>query len=210
MVKLAGPAMSIDASGKLGGAIVFSKWKGRNYARSLVTPANPKSGSQTGRRGMFAFLTQEWAGLTAPEKASYEDLADSLSISPFNAFIRFNMKRWNTWNAPSKNISAAKSAAPPVLGALSAVGGVRSAQITQKVTTPNAGWAIAFFRSATQTFDTAIDNAIAVLPMDGTDDVVLVDSPLDPGTYYYDTRSITEDGQLSAETGEAATSPDVS
>src|SRR5690606_33548679 len=101
------------------------------------------------------------------------------------------------------------SATPPVLGTLSAVGGVRSAQITQKITTANAGWAIAFFRSATETFDTAIANAIAVLPIDETNDVVLVDSPLDPGTYYYDTRSITDDGQLSAETGEQATDPAV-
>ena len=210
MVKLAGPCFSQEASGKLGGALVFSRWKGRAYARSLVTPANPKSGGQTGRRAMWAFLAQEWAALGATERASYEAMAESLSISPFNAFLRYNQRRWNTWKAPAQAYPAAEGDTLPVLGALTAVGGTRSAQITQAVTTPNAGWAIAFFRSATGTFDSAISNLIAVLPIDGANDVVLVDSPLEPGTYYYDTRAISVEGQLGDETGEQATNPVVS
>jgi hypothetical protein len=210
MVKLAGPCFSQEASGKLGGALVFSRWKGRAYARSLVTPANPRSGNQTGRRAMWAFLAQEWAGLSEVQKASYEDLAESLSISPFNAYVRFNQRRWNHWKAPSAAYPAAESDTLPTLGALSAVGGTRSAQITQAVTTAADGWAVAFFRSPTGTFDSAISNLVHVAPISGTDPVVFVDSPLDPGTYYYDTRAISLEGKMSAETGEAATDPVVS
>lgn len=46
MAKVTGPLMSMDASGKLGDAIVFSKWKGQNYVRQFVIPANPQSALQ--------------------------------------------------------------------------------------------------------------------------------------------------------------------
>ena len=50
MAKVTGPLMSIDASGKFGGTIVFSKWKGRNVVRQLVVPANPNSAGQEAAR----------------------------------------------------------------------------------------------------------------------------------------------------------------
>ena len=50
MAKVSGPLMSMDASGKFGGAIVFSKWKGRNVVRQLVTPSNPRSQGQEDAR----------------------------------------------------------------------------------------------------------------------------------------------------------------
>jgi hypothetical protein len=42
--------MSMDASGKFGGAIVFGRWKGRNTVRQLVTPANPMTANQVDAR----------------------------------------------------------------------------------------------------------------------------------------------------------------
>lgn len=50
MAKVTGPLMSMDASGKLGDAIVFAKWKGQNYVRQFVIPANPQSASQGDQR----------------------------------------------------------------------------------------------------------------------------------------------------------------
>ena len=46
MVKLGGPALSLDASGTVGGILTFSKWKGRPYVRTRVIPSNPKSGAK--------------------------------------------------------------------------------------------------------------------------------------------------------------------
>ena len=91
---------------------------------------------------------------------------------------------------------------PATLGALSLALGVRSITVTQAVTTAADGWGVLIFRSPTGTFDTAYDNLIAVGTISGTDSVVHVDSPLDPGAYYYDTREFTADGQMSGETGE--------
>lgn len=46
MAKVSGPLFSMEASGSYGGAIVFAKWKGRQYSRQLVIPANPNSADQ--------------------------------------------------------------------------------------------------------------------------------------------------------------------
>ncbi len=48
--------MSLDASGTVAGTITFSKWKGRNYVRQRVTPANPQSEMQRTYRASMAGL----------------------------------------------------------------------------------------------------------------------------------------------------------
>jgi len=50
MAKVTGPLMSIDARGKIGDAIVFSVWKGTNYVRQWLKPANPQSVAQGDQR----------------------------------------------------------------------------------------------------------------------------------------------------------------
>jgi hypothetical protein len=67
--------MSQDASGSLGKSIVFAKWKGRNYVRQLVTPSNPRTVPQRGRRAIIKFLAQAWKALTSAMQASYLTLA---------------------------------------------------------------------------------------------------------------------------------------
>jgi hypothetical protein len=53
MAKVTSPLMSLDASGSIAGALTFSKWKGRNYVRQLVIPANPRTtGQQTSREAL--------------------------------------------------------------------------------------------------------------------------------------------------------------
>jgi len=54
MAKVSGPLLSLDARGKVGGAIVFSGWKGLQTVRQLVTPANPRSASQLTTRTKLA------------------------------------------------------------------------------------------------------------------------------------------------------------
>lgn len=204
MVKVNAPALSLDASGSLAGSLTFSKWKGRNYVRSLVRPSNPQSGGQVGVRSMFRFLTQQWAGIGAAAKATWEDRAEDSAISAFNAYVAYNQFRWRNFLAPSQDYPAAETAFSGTLGAASAAAGERQITVTQPVTAAGNGWGIAFFRSASTGFATAFDNLVRVVEFDGTNDIVFVDTPLDPGTYYYNLRSITDDGALGAELGEVS------
>ena len=110
MVKLNGPMMSMDASGTIGDTITFSKWKGRSYARQRVIPSNPQTGPQTGIRAMMKFLSQQWKGLTAPNKATWVITAAQTAISPFNAYCAFNVNRWRSFKGPSKETPADETA----------------------------------------------------------------------------------------------------
>ena len=50
MAKVTGPLQSFSASGKLASSIVFGAWKGVNYVRQYVIPANPQSSGQGDQR----------------------------------------------------------------------------------------------------------------------------------------------------------------
>jgi hypothetical protein len=58
MVRLVMPAMSAEASGTLGKAIVFSNWKRLAYARIHVTPINRKSTLQKGVRSILGTVAK--------------------------------------------------------------------------------------------------------------------------------------------------------
>jgi len=202
MVKLQAPVLSLDASGSIADSIVFSKWKGRPYARALVKPANPRSGGQVGMRAVFKFLSQQWASISAGNQATWETRADQQIVSPFNAYMGYNQFRARDFLAPSQHDPADTADTLAVAGAGSATAGVRSITVQQNITTANDGWGVMFFRSTSTGFSTAYDNLIAIVEVDGVNPVVYVDSPLDPDTYYYNMRTITDDGQKSAEIGE--------
>lgn len=202
MALVKAPLLSLEASGKLANSIVYSKWKGRPYVRTLVTPSNPKSGGQVGMRAMFKWLAQNWNALSAGDKATWEERADQQIVSPFNAYMSYNQFRWRDFLAPTTIYPEATTDTAPVEGTLAAVAGVRSITVTQPITTANEGWAIAFFRALAPALTTAFDNLIGLSIVSGTDDVLWVDSPLVPDTYYYKIRSVTLDGQLGTESSE--------
>lgn len=194
MAIVKGPAMSLDASGSLAGAIVFSKWKGRNYIRQLVTPANPRSGAQTGFRASMKFLAQNWATLSALSQATWEDRATDMIVSPFNAFTSYNQLRWRNFLTPTHEDPAAEISTPATAPTGAAVAGVRMATITLTDSGTPPDWGYLLFRSQTTGFTPAISNAIALFPWDVAGATVYIDTPLDPGTYYYRSRGFNDDG----------------
>lgn len=202
MVRVSAPALSLEASGSLGGVLVFSKWKGRAYVRTLVRPANPKSGGQVGVRSLFKFISQKWAAIDAADQATWETRADQAIVSPFNSYMGFNQARWRDFEPPVTADPPDTADTDSVTGIITAVAGVRSATLTIPITTANEGWGVLAFRSGTTAFSTAFDNLIGVGKVVGVDDVVIVDTPLTAGTYYYNFRTFTEDGQLGSEEGE--------
>lgn len=88
MATVKAPLMSLDASGSIGKAIVFSKWKGRSYVRRHVIPANPRSGLQVGLRSVLRFTSQDYANLSAADLAEWKEKAESDNITRLNAQVR--------------------------------------------------------------------------------------------------------------------------
>jgi len=185
MVRVTAPAMSLAASGSLGKALVFSSWKGRAYVRERVIPSNPKSGGQVGVRSMFKFLAQIWNGLSDANKATWEDRADDMVVSTFNAFMAYNQTRWRNFQTPSKEDPATDVGTPPGAATGVATPGVRAMTlvITDHASAPDWGYAI--FRDLTTSFTLAWDCCIAVVAWDDGGTTTYIDSPLEPDEYFY-------------------------
>jgi hypothetical protein len=191
-----GPLLSLGASGKFAGALVYSTWKGRPTVRQLVTPSNPKSAGQTATRAMFKFLAQNWANLSAGDQATWEDLASQTNVSPFNAYVSFNMNRWTQFTFPMDTPTSAAGTVP-VMGAGTLTGGVRQYTLSQVITTANDISGIVIVEDAA-----AIVTPIKTMVVDLADytgsPVVTVETPREAGTYHVRVAGFTSGGSLSA------------
>jgi hypothetical protein len=208
MARTTGPLLSLDASGSIGGAMTFSKWKGRNYVRKLVIPDNPKSAKQTGVRAMMSYLAQLWTSVTAPNKATWDTLAATKDISPFNAFVGENLARWQTNKGPTQGYPAAETDVPGAVTSNAAVGHAGYAVLSVVLPAAAARAGIIVYRDSAEITVPNWANAVAVLPASvdaGTQ--VYTDSPLVAGTYHYRTAAITDDGVIGTACADAATNP---
>lgn len=68
MTKVLGPMHSDDASGSYAGSLVFSKWKGRNYVRQLVTPVNRNTEEQKTVRSILGTIARACTGVLTSAK----------------------------------------------------------------------------------------------------------------------------------------------
>jgi len=105
--RVTGPLFSLDASGTIANAMTFSKWKGKNYVRLRVIPANPQTASQTSQRDTLAAGVSAWknnTSLTAGSKSSWDASASGTGMSGFNrftsVFIRTNSQKTTPWTIP--------------------------------------------------------------------------------------------------------------
>lgn len=92
MAKVTAPLFGLDARGTVGSAITYSYWRGINYVRARVVPANPKSSLQTAIRDLISAATQAWKNLDSPidsaYKAAYDTAAQGQRYSGFNLYVK--------------------------------------------------------------------------------------------------------------------------
>jgi len=194
MVRVTGPALSIDASGSVAKTLTFAKWKGRNYARQRVIPDNPKSASQVGVRCMLGFLAALWASLTAGEQASWEEDAEERQISAFNQYVSVNLVRWQIFDAPTKEFPAAEASTPLTVSDMTLTGGDGNALVQLTPSAATAIWGFVICRDTAEITAPNWTNAVHILEADGINQVQWTDSPIAPGTYHYRAAVINEDG----------------
>ena len=197
MVRVKGPLFSLEASGTIGGTIVFSRWKGRDYVRRHAIPSNPRSGLQVGVRSVFGFIARDWCNLSDESIADWTAAAAADNITPLNAHIRDAVDRarrnlgWrmnttdpdSTNNGPPENLTVTAQPRTLVL------------DWTPHGFTP-ASYCLAIYRALETGFDTDISNLIGVVSADVT---TFTDFGLTPATaYHYQIRGISNNGTLSA------------
>ena len=94
-----GPAMSVDASGNMG-AICYTRWRGRQVARSAWSGTQTSSSSQLLRRAEFKLIVQRWgSGLVdrdawnqfAREKMKTDRLGDPREWTGYELYVARNI-----------------------------------------------------------------------------------------------------------------------
>src|SRR5436189_2960230 len=91
MALVKGPLLSFDAGGQIAQTQVYSKWKGRQYVRRYVTPANPRSADQTLTRSVFAWLSNTWRVSPADFQAPWNAAAQNQVMTNRNLWNKRNL-----------------------------------------------------------------------------------------------------------------------
>ena len=91
MARISFSPLIVSASGKVQDT-VFSRWKGKPYIRSRVTPSNPKSTDQVKQRAIMTAAVGLWQKLHPNLKAAWAAYASGYGISGYNACTQRNAK----------------------------------------------------------------------------------------------------------------------
>lgn len=208
MAGVKGPLFSLDASGTIGDAIVFAKWKGRNYARRHAIPSNPKSAGQVSVRVMLKFLTQYWDSLTGLQQASWETRASATDISPFNAFVSYNMSRWGRYAFPSQQDPATEDDTAGTILAPTAVAGSRSILLSVPISAVDDNWGVVIHSDLTTGFTPTRNTGRQMIPAESVATFTWLDFPLPVGVeVFYRFESFSGKGINDLLVGEQSATP---
>lgn len=189
MAVVSAPLMSLGASGQVGGAIVFSSWKGRPVVRQLVTPANPNSPKQMARRAMQRFLSQRWTPLGSTPQATWNDLAKATNVAPVNAYTGYNQRLWTQFLPPTSSYQHA-AGTPATTAVTTVTGGVGQASLSIALGTLNDSWGVVVFGKLGSA-PTGIFTEVMFITAGLATPATCVITPLVPGTWHFKARSFT-------------------
>lgn len=208
MAGVKGPLFSLDASGTIGDAIVFAKWKGRNYVRRHAIPANPKSVGQVSVRAMMKFLSQYWVSLSDAEQVDWETRAAATNISPFNAFVAYNMERWGRYAWPSKEDPAAEGGTAGTILSPTATAGSRSILLAVPISVIADNWGVVVHSSLTTSFTPSRTTSRQAIPAESVATFEWLDFPLTVGVeVFYRFESFSDQGDHTLLVGEQSATP---
>jgi len=91
MARLTGALFSLAASGTIADTLTFAKWKGIQYVRTRVVPANPNSTKQQEVRGVFSTLSEMWKRMPIAARNPFICAVRGLPLTPRNKHVQVNV-----------------------------------------------------------------------------------------------------------------------
>jgi len=142
MAKSKSPLFGLEASGSVGDSVVFAKWRGVQYARRHVIPANPRTTEQLKTRNVFSFLNQLWARAPVLFHEPWAAYASGRPLTDRNAFMKFNIPLLREANDLASLVGSPGVNGGFALASLTASGGI--GYITAEATLYDLplGWSI--------------------------------------------------------------------
>ena len=194
MVKIKGPILSTEASGKLADVLCFLRGRQTAIAKKYAVPKNNKSPAQIGVRAMVAFLAQQWRNLSAADQATWQNTDAWKQFAPYHAYMRYNMIRWNNMHYPSKAYPAAELLTPTTAPALYLTASIASIEIETNAIGSGTCWGYVHFQSTSPGFTPRPQNTVHVQIKTGWSTRFLL-TPVQPGTYYHRSMPYRLDGR---------------
>jgi len=87
MARLTGALFSLAASGTIADTLTFAKWKGIQYVRTRVIPANPNTADQQDVRGIFSTLCEMWKRMGTYARAPWISFVAGKPLTARNKHI---------------------------------------------------------------------------------------------------------------------------
>ena len=91
MARVNGALFSLSASGSLAGAVTYSRWKGIDYVRQRVIPANPQTVSQQQTRDVFKYVYDFYKRAPATAREPWIAAARGRPLTAQNAILAANI-----------------------------------------------------------------------------------------------------------------------
>ena len=142
MARITAPMLSFGASGQIAKSMVFSKWKGIDYARKYTIPANPNTTNQQTTRGCFKWVHDMYKYLDPAVVEAWVAYAQGKPMTGGNAFASKNVTalRGQTDNLLLIAVPAVLGGPPPATNTSS--GGTAKVTVVGTAPTLPTGWSV--------------------------------------------------------------------
>jgi hypothetical protein len=194
MAKVKAPLFSLDASGAIADTVVASKWRGRNYFRILVHPAQPRTDPQVGVRASFTGLVALIKGESDTVKAEWEEAGSATNITWLNMFVSVNQKNMSEGKGVQQHPIAEPEEYPPSPPTLSITGAKGRAIVSISITgDPTPYYAFLLHIQSTSPVTPSWSN---LKWLGRAQQSITFELPMKPGTYYAVARASTPNAVL--------------
>jgi hypothetical protein len=142
MAKTTAPLLGFKASGQIGKVQVYSNWKGRQYARSYVTPANPNTSGQQLTRNAFRWLQEVAKFAPSYWQAVWVAGAKGQVMTWFNLFTSKNLSSLRTATDITGLVFSPGVKGGPAPVSITATGSSGSFSVTMVTPETPTGWTL--------------------------------------------------------------------
>ena len=142
MAKVTGPLFGLRANATIAKTITYASWRGVQYARTRVVPANPRTAAQLAVRNVFKSLNSMWLRSPSLMRAPWTAQATGRPYTDRNHFVAINVPLLQGDAALTDMILSPGNGAPPPVTAVLSSGGAGA--LTSTITPPTAplGWTL--------------------------------------------------------------------
>lgn len=184
MVRTKGPLLSDDAAGSLSRTLTYQRNNKRSSMRKFSTPKKTKTPKQNSIRKMVGFLSAQWKTLKTIDQATWAAPAKAAGHAPFHAYVRYNMRRWQNFRAPTQSYPADDAAVPPSMIKPTYYKKYHAFTIQIFPTGDATTWGYTIHSDPAFPYAPSLTNLIDIVPNVPGANEIIYEAPYPPGNYH--------------------------